>query len=589
MSTLPPDPYKILEVSKDAQLPEIRSAHRKLVLKCHPDKVQDPKLKAEKQNEFQRVQQAYELLSNETERSRYDDRVKLQELRDSMSKLNTHARSPSATRRQEPVYYDVKHASPRPSTYAKAGPYGRTPPRSYEDDISSSARFDETARYARKTASYERYDKYKEEKSSSRREDERRRRDKEKEKEWTREAAKEKERERERAERDARKIEKQQAKLREERDRMERERRREEKEEKKKAEKERERIRERDRKIAAEDKKSRHKEAYVEVSPDEHEDDYPAGPKSDKKSSSSRKLEEPDSSPATEKTSEKIEFAMRYLSRSNGGKPPVLGRSQTYHEQSFARHIQPSAPTPPPATAAPYPPPPPPADLPDITVEEDMARRSSARPSGRRTSYDTPRLPKEKSYKKATSREPEPIVVDAGSPGTRAMPAFHKSHTMPSERGPPPPLGRSQTESRSSRPVGPGITRAETFHPGAESGRGRNRMGPTYSDEDSEDDRERHYRRSRGTVAPETMGIPRTTRYAIKREPDETTRIYKKSGYAMPKISTRTDRASYYTHDQYEDESPQYFGSVNYAQQVDPHEVKWSSVPHSAHRGEVYT
>ncbi|KAL2211847.1 heat shock protein DnaJ, partial [Sarocladium strictum] len=71
-SPLPENPYEILGVSKDAQLPEIRSAHRKRVLKCHPDKVQDPALKAEKQNEFQRVQQAYELLSDENEREKYD-------------------------------------------------------------------------------------------------------------------------------------------------------------------------------------------------------------------------------------------------------------------------------------------------------------------------------------------------------------------------------------------------------------------------------------------------------------------------------------------------------------------------------------
>ncbi|KAG8406858.1 hypothetical protein J3459_018595 [Metarhizium acridum] len=41
MSPLPPDPYKILGVSKDAQTSEIRSAHRKLVLKCHPDKLEE--------------------------------------------------------------------------------------------------------------------------------------------------------------------------------------------------------------------------------------------------------------------------------------------------------------------------------------------------------------------------------------------------------------------------------------------------------------------------------------------------------------------------------------------------------------------
>ncbi|KAG7144792.1 DnaJ subfamily C member 16 like protein [Verticillium longisporum] len=80
MTSLQPCPYKVLGVSKDAQLSEIRTAYRKLVLKCHPDKVQDPALKAAKQDEFQRVQQAYELLGSEEERSKYDDQIKLMEL-----------------------------------------------------------------------------------------------------------------------------------------------------------------------------------------------------------------------------------------------------------------------------------------------------------------------------------------------------------------------------------------------------------------------------------------------------------------------------------------------------------------------------
>ncbi|TVY37252.1 Chaperone protein DnaJ [Lachnellula subtilissima] len=90
---LPADPYKALGVSKDAQLPEIRSAHRKLVLKCHPDKVQDAALKAIKQDEFQKVQQAYELLSDQTRRDQYDDQLKLFELRKEMGRGNPTPRS----------------------------------------------------------------------------------------------------------------------------------------------------------------------------------------------------------------------------------------------------------------------------------------------------------------------------------------------------------------------------------------------------------------------------------------------------------------------------------------------------------------
>src|ERR1700710_1820397 len=83
---LPPDPYKALGVTKDATLPEIRSAHRKLVLKCHPDKVQAAALKPIKQDEFQKVQQAYELLSDDTRRVQYDEQFKLFELRREMGR-----------------------------------------------------------------------------------------------------------------------------------------------------------------------------------------------------------------------------------------------------------------------------------------------------------------------------------------------------------------------------------------------------------------------------------------------------------------------------------------------------------------------
>ncbi|KAI4209067.1 MAG: hypothetical protein LQ351_007963 [Letrouitia transgressa] len=84
-SPLPPDPYKTLNVDKDATLATIRSAHRKLVLKSHPDKVQgDEALKKKQAEIFHQVQQAYEILSDDTKRQQYDDRVKLATLRAEM-------------------------------------------------------------------------------------------------------------------------------------------------------------------------------------------------------------------------------------------------------------------------------------------------------------------------------------------------------------------------------------------------------------------------------------------------------------------------------------------------------------------------
>jgi len=78
---LPPNPYKALGIAKDAPLAAVRSAHRKLVLTCHPDKVADESAKKTAADKFHLVQQAYEILSDETRRQRYDERVKLADLR----------------------------------------------------------------------------------------------------------------------------------------------------------------------------------------------------------------------------------------------------------------------------------------------------------------------------------------------------------------------------------------------------------------------------------------------------------------------------------------------------------------------------
>ena len=78
------DPYKVLGITKGADLAAVKRAYRQLVLKCHPDKFQDEGLKAIKVDEFHKVQQAYDLLSDESKRSHYDEQVKLYELRKEM-------------------------------------------------------------------------------------------------------------------------------------------------------------------------------------------------------------------------------------------------------------------------------------------------------------------------------------------------------------------------------------------------------------------------------------------------------------------------------------------------------------------------
>ncbi|KAK2786594.1 hypothetical protein FQN52_007770 [Onygenales sp. PD_12] len=82
-STDTPDPYLALGIAKDADTAAIRSAYKKLVLKCHPDKIKDEAERSRGQDEFQKVQQAYELLSDEKKRAKYDE---LQELKESLGR-----------------------------------------------------------------------------------------------------------------------------------------------------------------------------------------------------------------------------------------------------------------------------------------------------------------------------------------------------------------------------------------------------------------------------------------------------------------------------------------------------------------------
>ncbi|KAH0542870.1 hypothetical protein FGG08_002730 [Glutinoglossum americanum] len=123
------DPYKVLGVPKDATKDAIRSAHRKLVLQSHPDKVQDESLRAQKQDEFQRVQQAYELLIDESRRQQYDETVKRDELRRQVAEERA-----KSSRRYEPVRSSPREFDERRS---HTRPYEDGRPRSFEDGVPS--------------------------------------------------------------------------------------------------------------------------------------------------------------------------------------------------------------------------------------------------------------------------------------------------------------------------------------------------------------------------------------------------------------------------------------------------------------------
>ena len=132
---LPQSPYKTLNVSKDATLATIRSAHRKLVLSCHPDKVQDESAKKQKAEQFHQVQQAYEILSDENRRQRYDEKVKLTELRAEMAE----ERGPYPSRRE------YEYAPPRNGSTSKFEMRGNT---MYETREPPGSRYDEPDIYS---------------------------------------------------------------------------------------------------------------------------------------------------------------------------------------------------------------------------------------------------------------------------------------------------------------------------------------------------------------------------------------------------------------------------------------------------------
>ncbi len=63
------DYYDVLGVSRTASVTEIKKAYRKLALKHHPDKNPDNQ---EAEDKFKEAAEAYEVLSNEEKRARYD-------------------------------------------------------------------------------------------------------------------------------------------------------------------------------------------------------------------------------------------------------------------------------------------------------------------------------------------------------------------------------------------------------------------------------------------------------------------------------------------------------------------------------------
>lgn len=71
MSSAERDPYAVLGVGRDASQDDIKTAFRERALECHPDRVAENK-KAAAKDEFLRVQEAFDVLSDPERRAAYD-------------------------------------------------------------------------------------------------------------------------------------------------------------------------------------------------------------------------------------------------------------------------------------------------------------------------------------------------------------------------------------------------------------------------------------------------------------------------------------------------------------------------------------
>ena len=64
------DYYKILKISRNANIDEVKKSYRKLAKQWHPDKNQGNK-KAE--DKFKEISEAYDVLSDSVKRKKFDD------------------------------------------------------------------------------------------------------------------------------------------------------------------------------------------------------------------------------------------------------------------------------------------------------------------------------------------------------------------------------------------------------------------------------------------------------------------------------------------------------------------------------------
>lgn len=127
-----PDHYKALGVDKSATSAQIKATYRKKVLTCHPDKVTDPALKEQKQEEFHKIQQAYEVLVDDDKRADYEAHLTIEALKkENAARRAANASTEKSARFEVPTRGGATMRANGPTRYATEE---RRPSRVYDED-----------------------------------------------------------------------------------------------------------------------------------------------------------------------------------------------------------------------------------------------------------------------------------------------------------------------------------------------------------------------------------------------------------------------------------------------------------------------
>lgn len=87
--------YDILEINKSATSVDVKKAYRKLALQWHPDK--NPNNVDEANRRFKQICQAYEILSDDKQRTAYDLKIAKKQFKPYRYKSTSNTKSPSSS------------------------------------------------------------------------------------------------------------------------------------------------------------------------------------------------------------------------------------------------------------------------------------------------------------------------------------------------------------------------------------------------------------------------------------------------------------------------------------------------------------